>query len=90
MQHQLHDASAHAGQEWYTCFICEGGLADCTTCGGAEGAMPTDCPGAQMTSEQIDAVYAGTLDYRGGQWVELTSPHSPAAIREEVTPIHNA
>lgn len=40
----------------------------CTTCNGAEGTLPTDCPGVKMTSEQQDAVYAGRLDFRGGAW----------------------
>lgn len=50
------------------CPICEGGLSLCEICGGAEGSMPTECPGVKMTHAQSDAVYAGTLDYRSGSW----------------------
>ena len=39
-----------------------------------------------MTAEQIDAVYAGTLDYRDGQWVIECSPHSPRSIGEDDYP----
>jgi hypothetical protein len=53
------------------CCICEGGLYSCVTCGGAEGSLPTDCPGRRMTSEEQDEVYAERLNYvRGAGWVE--------------------
>lgn len=51
------------------CNICDGGLALCKVCGGAEGSLPKECPGSRMTSDQEDAVYAGTLDFVGGKWV---------------------
>jgi hypothetical protein len=51
------------------CGICEGGLFLCTVCGGAEGSLPRDCPGVQMTPAQEDKVMSGDLDYRDGQWV---------------------
>lgn len=44
------------------------GLKHCKICGGAEGSLPTDCPGVKMTPEQDDAVYQGLLDYTGGAW----------------------
>lgn len=44
------------------------GLACCVLCGGAEGSLPTECPGVVMTSEQHDEVYGGRLDYRDGAW----------------------
>lgn len=52
------------------CQFCEGGLFACTTCGAFEGATPDHCPGEKMTPEQRDAVYAGDLNYRDGQWRE--------------------
>lgn len=64
------------------CVFCDGGLFACTVCGSAEGATTTHCPGARMTAEQTEAVYAGTLDFRDGQWREgECSPHTPAAYR---------
>lgn len=52
------------------CQFCDGGLFACTVCGAFEGATPDECPGAAMTSEQFDAVYAGKLNYRDGAWHE--------------------
>jgi hypothetical protein len=50
------------------CLVCEGGLAWCTVCGGGEASMPTECPGVKMSQEQQDAVQAGTLDFKDGEW----------------------
>jgi len=43
-------------------------LAVCLVCRGAEGSLPFQCPGAAMTTEQQDAVYAARLEYMRGQW----------------------
>lgn len=51
-----------------TCFVCNGGLAWCTVCGGAEASMPTECPGVKMTQYQQDLVQAGVLDYVERGW----------------------
>jgi hypothetical protein len=57
------------------CFLCHGGLALCATCGGLEGALPTDCPGEYMGEFICGEVYAGRIDYRRGEgWVKL-KPH---------------
>jgi len=50
------------------CMFCEGGLSACSVCGAFEGAWPDECPGEQMTAEQVDAVYAGRLNFRDGAW----------------------
>jgi hypothetical protein len=43
----------------------------CAICGGAEGSLPTDCPGERMHDEVDRDVYAGTTDYvRGQGWIE--------------------
>lgn len=56
------------------CMVCEGGLALCVVCGGAEGSMPSDCPGHRMEPEVQDAVYAGEVDYdRREGWVQRPS-----------------
>lgn len=44
------------------------GLLHCKICNGAEGSLPTECPGERMTEAQEDAVYAGSLDFVGGMW----------------------
>lgn len=59
------------------CILCEGGLAVCVVCGGGEAALPTDCPGEDMTSIQMNAVQAGALDYRRGRgWIRCDAIES--------------
>lgn len=45
-------------------------LSLCRVCGGAEGSLPTDCPGTFMTEDQQDHVYAGAIDFVGSTWVK--------------------
>lgn len=54
--------------EYDACYVCSGGLVDCTVCGGAEGALPTECPGVRMTAEQIEGVYTGAINFVNGNW----------------------
>lgn len=56
-KHKFHRCSE------FDCYTCDGGLAFCDVCKGAEVSLPTDCPGAPMQEELQDAVQAGTLDY---------------------------
>ena len=43
----------------------------CSRCGGAEGDLPTDCPGEQITSDDRQAIYAEQLNYlRPHGWVK--------------------
>lgn len=44
-------------------------LALCGVCGGGEGSLPTECPGERLAPEVEDAVYAGWLDHKAGQWM---------------------
>lgn len=69
--HVLHTEKDHHPADENRCITCEGGLALCKACGGAEASMPTDCPGSPMTGEQMDEVQAGHLDYVNGEWVHL-------------------
>lgn len=42
----------------------------CVTCGGAEGDLPTDCPGEHITWPMRQSIYNGDLNYlRGPGWV---------------------
>lgn len=50
------------------CMICDGGLAACTVCGGAECELPKECPGRKMTADERKAVGQGTIDFIDGQW----------------------
>ena len=50
------------------CPICDGGLAICTVCGGAEGTLTSDCCGFKLDESVLQAVYHGGLNYRDGKW----------------------
>lgn len=52
------------------CKFCDGGLSFCTACKGAEGDMPTDCPGEPITESQSSLIYSAKIDYVRGQWVK--------------------
>lgn len=52
------------------CNICEGGLAYCKVCGGAEASLPIECPGEKMSSQTADDVQACRIDFKGGQWIK--------------------
>ena len=68
------------GHRWARCtnkgctgsFLCHGGLALCTRCGGLEGTLPTDCPGERMQWPVSDEVYAGEIDFRRREAVRLS------------------
>jgi hypothetical protein len=51
------------------CNICEGGLAVCTVCHGAEASLPTHCPGYPMTYGQQGLVQDEQMDFVDGHWV---------------------
>lgn len=68
-EHVEHKCNCHE----MGCMFCDGGLFKCDTCNSFEGATTTDCPGVKMCQDQIDAVYAGTLDYRNGAWIAAPS-----------------
>ena len=50
------------------CHYCDGGLAFCTVCKGAEASLTSTCPGAPLSEDQGRLVQAGKLDFRGGKW----------------------
>lgn len=52
------------------CNICDGGLAYCKVCGGAEASLPTECPGERMSSQTADDVMACRMDFKGGRWIK--------------------
>lgn len=52
----------------HVCDDRDDGLLYCEICNGAEGSLPTNCPGRPMTVEEGDLVYEGKLDYSDGEW----------------------
>ena len=44
------------------------GCGYCAQCGGFEGSLPTECPGERMARAVEQRVYAGSIDFVGGQW----------------------
>jgi hypothetical protein len=82
MEHKYIAPETHNCNNDAVCPICDGGLSVCSVCGGAEGSMPTECPGFMMSPVEAQAVYKGEIDFRNGAWVQKVSPHSPAYYRE--------
>ena len=62
MSHQLEDVPGFEG------------CAHCTTCGGFEGSLPSECPGEPMGTLVRQRVYAGVMDFRGGRWIQPRTP----------------
>lgn len=76
--HILHRCSRDGCfNEDHGCHICRGGLALCTVCGGAEAAMPKECPGRRMTGTELEYVQAGMLDFKGGEWKGAAHGQNP-------------
>lgn len=64
-----HKLLKHENCERVYCNICEGGLALCIICNGAEGTLPLHCPGSAMSEALQDCIMHGVTDYRFGEWV---------------------
>ncbi len=58
-QHVLYECAQDCDDPY--CNYCRGGLASCTVCHGAEGTLLPSCPGYGLSSEALDAIYAGSL-----------------------------
>jgi hypothetical protein len=66
-------------RECMGCQFCEGGLAFCTVCKGAEATLPTDCPGTPIAEWDSVLIQNGLLDYnRKLGWI-CTGEPSPTA-----------
>ena len=52
------------------------GLAHCKICNGAEGSLPTDCPGRKMEEHVERLVSHGCLDFKSGGWVLNIKPRN--------------
>lgn len=75
----------HENCETLYCNVCEGGLGVCTVCCGAEGTLPTHCPGHEVPESVLMSVYAGLMDYRGGRWWTRSNSTEEWEPVEEVT-----
>lgn len=42
----------------------------CRNCGGFEGSLATHCPDREITPEESEAIYDGTLDFVDGVWLK--------------------
>jgi cytochrome c553 len=71
MEHNLYKTGDHDAP--FAILDCNGDvvLAFCKTCKGAEGSLPTDCPGEPLSSQQQDYIYKGLMDYISGKWVSF-------------------
>ena len=78
MKHRLYVTEDHGAPSTILDRNGEVVLSLCKVCGGAEGAMPTDCPGRALSEQQLDDIYAGRLDYRGDVWVTPNELNSQA------------
>jgi len=63
-----HTLVKHTDCEKPFCPICEGGLALCSVCGGAEGTLPTHYPGRRLTDDEEASIMNGSRDYEDGHW----------------------
>lgn len=77
MEHELHSCNGES------CMICNGGLASCNTCRGAEASLTTSCCGRPLSSEEQDRVQAGELDFVDGNFVALgPANNNPTPTKE--------
>lgn len=65
-----HTLETHTNCKYQHCSICDGGLAYCKVCGGAEASLPTECPGEKMSAQTADDVVACRMDFKGGKWIK--------------------
>lgn len=66
-----HTLIKHTDCQVNNCIYCDGGLSYCTVCTGAEGSLPTECPGRKLTDDEESLVASGVKDYVNGKWVKL-------------------
>ena len=53
------------------CPICDGGLAVCEVCNGAEGSLPSECPGRKLSACEEEEIMLRNIDYKNGKWISL-------------------
>jgi hypothetical protein len=63
IKHQFMTPEECTCSDDYYCIVCDGGLAFCKVCGLVEGSLTTDCPEEHVFINNVDAIYAGELDY---------------------------
>ena len=65
-----HDLLEHKNCTEWNCPICDGGLALCVICGGAEGSLTTECCGRKLTKDEQKLIMNGALDFQDNRWIE--------------------
>ena len=65
MKHQF---VQHTNCTKTNCPICDGGLAVCEVCNGAESSLPTECPGHPISIDMQDLISAGKCDFINNKW----------------------
>lgn len=58
------------------CSVCDGGLALCVVCGGAEGSLLDYCPGQRLTHEQDNWNYYYGYKSRMKQYGRKNGPRN--------------
>ena len=82
MKHTWYECKNHGGcSSPGSCPFCDGGLGACEVCGGAEGTLPTDCPGIKLDAYVQDAIYHGGLDFVNDQWLVKYCKHGKPATQ---------
>jgi len=66
MNHKLYDVGAGREDSNFE------GLMACSVCRGAEGTLPSECPGVKMTDDQQRQVMACEIDFKEGAWITPT------------------
>jgi len=59
------------GKDCTGCMYCDGGLAHCEICGGAEASLPIHCPGRKMSQAEEDAIQRRDITFINGFWINL-------------------
>lgn len=72
-EHQLYESSDFKDEQYerpgsLARLVIDGGMAICKVCGGAEGSLPTTCPGFRLSWAQEEAIYKGRLDFTEDGW----------------------
>lgn len=71
-KHKFDDCPESGCEYPIRCGWCEGNKSHCTGCKLAEGKLTTECPGTLVHPDTQDAIMDGRVDYRDGEWKEVT------------------
>lgn len=75
-----HDIIHHENCQQNSCWVCDGGLWLCKTCGTMEGALTTHCCGKRLHPEVANAVHQGKIDFVDGKWIRGKNAKTRTAV----------